>query len=54
MTEHKKLRRYNDECYCADCGKSWSITDTDPPACKKTAAEHIAAIREMLKKKGGE
>lgn len=36
--QHKKLVRIGDEYCCAFCGKSWSIDDTDPPACEAVEA----------------
>lgn len=36
--QHKKLVRIGDEYCCAFCGKSWSIDDTDPPACEVDVA----------------
>lgn len=52
MNVHKKLRRYSDQNYCAECGKSWDINDTNPPACtvKKTSEQWIAELKNILKK----
>lgn len=30
---HKNINRINDEYFCTHCGKSWDITDTEPPSC---------------------
>jgi len=52
MNVHKKLRRYSDQCYCAECGKQWDINDPEPPACviKKTPEQWIAELKEKLRK----
>lgn len=52
MNGHKKLRRYSDQCYCAECGKQWDINDPEPPACviKKTPEQWVAELKEKLRK----
>lgn len=32
--EHKNVVRCNDEYFCTACGKSWDVTDREPPACE--------------------
>lgn len=32
--EHKNVVRCNDEYVCTACGKSWDISDSEPPACE--------------------
>lgn len=32
--EHKSVTRINDEYVCTHCGKSWDVSDTEPPACE--------------------
>lgn len=31
--DHKNVVRMNDQFQCTHCGKSWDITDADPPNC---------------------
>ena len=31
---HGVLVRQNDQVYCRRCGKTWDVTDPDPPKCK--------------------
>jgi len=52
MNVHKKLRRYSDQNYCAECGKQWDINDPEPPVCtaKKTREQWIAELKNILKK----
>ena len=54
---HGVLVRQNDQVYCRRCGKTWDITDPDPPKCKtgddaphahKTGDDWIKEIRKML------
>ena len=54
MNGHKKLRRYSDQEYCAECGKQWDINDPDPPPCtvKKTPAEWLTQLKGKLKESG--
>jgi hypothetical protein len=49
---HHCLRQYSDQMTCRQCGKTWDVNDPEPPACKivKTPQQHIAALREILKK----
>ena len=44
---HGVLVRQNDQVYCRRCGKTWDITDPDPPKCK-TGDDWIKEIRKML------
>lgn len=54
---HGVLVRQNDQVYCRRCGKTWDVTDPDPPKCKtgddarhshKTGDDWIKEIRKML------
>ena len=44
---HDVLVRQIDQVYCRRCGKTWDITDPDPPKCK-TGDDWIKEIRKML------
>lgn len=44
---HGVLVRQNDQVYCRRCGKTWDVTDPDPPKCK-TGDDWIKEIRKML------
>ena len=54
---HGVLVRQIDQVYCRRCGKTWDVTDPDPPKCKtgddarhshKTGDNWIKEIRKML------
>jgi len=46
---HGVLVRQNDQVYCRRCGKTWDVTDPDPPECnRKTGDDWIKEIRKML------
>lgn len=36
--DHKNVTRINDEYVCTHCGKSWDVSDTEPPACEFSSA----------------
>ena len=44
---HGVLVRQNDQVYCCRCGKTWDVTDPDPPKCK-TGDDWIKEIRKMF------
>ena len=44
---HGVLVRQIDQVYCRRCGKTWDVTDPDPPKCK-TGDDWIKEIRKML------
>lgn len=35
--EHKNVRRVQDEYLCLHCGRSWDVTDKEPPECAVVA-----------------
>ena len=44
---HGVLVRQNDQVYCRRCGKTWDVTDPDPPKCK-TGDDWIKEIRKCF------
>jgi len=53
MTQHKSVRRYNDQYFCDKCGKQWDVNENEPDECVvyTPPINHIKGLRELLKSK---